>query len=345
MNGQMDGIGKERRARTLVDLGRLAGVSAATVSRALADNPLVNAKTREKIQLLAKAHNFRPNQMASRLRTQKIGVIGVIIPLGHDRSQHISDPFFMTLLGHLADALTENGQMLMLSRAIPQEDPDWLARVTGSGMIDGVLMIGQSDQYEVIEEMAARYSPMVVWGTHHADQRHVAVGTDNIAGGRIAAQHLLEQGRRRLAYLGDLGGIEIRERFAGAQNAVAAFGDGASLVHVGVHFSTDNMDDEIRKGLTGYIGKIDGIVAASDAVALAAIRRLHDRGVNVPTEIAVVGFDDLPMAQQSVPQLTSVRQDIASGAQAMVARLQALIDGREAHSLVMTPTLVVRQTS
>ncbi len=334
-----------KKARTLVDLGKLAGVSAATVSRALADNPLVNARTRETIKALAREHGFRPNQMASRLRTQKTGVVGVVIPLGHDRSQHISDPFFMALLGHLADALTESGLSLMLSRAIPDEDPDWLERLTGSGMVDGVLMIGQSDQYDTIERIAESYGPLVVWGTHHPGQRHVAVGSDNVMGGRMAAEHLLETGRRSIVFLGDLRGIEIGERFAGASDAVARLGGAASLRHLAIHLSMDEMTGEIAAGLDQMAGEIDGIVAASDAIALAAIRQLAERGYAVPADIAVVGFDDLPMARHTVPQLTSVRQDIQRGALAMVERLDALSSGKAASSLVMPPELVVRSSS
>lgn len=334
-----------RKARTLVELGKLAGVSSATASRALADDPLVNAKTRETIKALAREHGFRPNQMARRLRIQKTGVIGVVIPLGHDRRQHISDPFFMTMLGHLADALTESGQSLMLSRAIPEEDPEWLERLTGSGMVDGVLMIGQSDQYETIEKLATHYRPLVVWGTHLKGQHHIAVGSDNLAGGRMAAEHLLERGRRSLAFLGDLRGIEIGERFTGAQQAVAAFSGNASLHHLPVHLSTDDMTDEIAVGLEGLADQIDGIIAASDVIALAAIRQLHERGLAVPGDISVVGFDDLPLARQAVPQLTTIRQDIGRGAQAMVERLQALISGKPAESLVMLPEIMVRSST
>src|SRR6185295_14409266 len=97
---------------------------------------------------LAREHGFRLNEMASRLRRRKTDVIGVAIPLGHDRRQHVSDTFFMTLLGQLADELTERGYDLMLRRVIPDRDPDWLDRFIGSGMIEGLIVIGQSDQFE-----------------------------------------------------------------------------------------------------------------------------------------------------------------------------------------------------
>jgi DNA-binding LacI/PurR family transcriptional regulator len=337
--------GPVKRVRNIAELASLAGVSAGTVSRALADKPMVNARTRERIQALARKHGFQINQMASKLRRQKTGVIGVVIPLGHDRRQHISDPFFMSLLGALADELTESGYDLMLSRAIPQEDPNWLDRIVTSGMVDGVLMIGQSDQFDKIEQVARDYAPLVVWGSHKPGQAHCSVGTDNRTGGRMAAEHLLRKGHRSLAFLGDTTGIEIAERYRGAVEAVEQFGNGAALQHVPVHLSIDEMTDEIAVALTAIEGNIDGVVAASDAIATATIRQLAARGISVPDDIAVIGFDDLPLARYTLPQLTTIRQDIASGARRMVELLREKLEGGTPGSTVMEPELIVRDSA
>lgn len=162
---------EQGRVRNITDLAKLAGVSPGTVSRALADSQLIAKKTRERIQQMAREHDFRPNVMARNLRIKRAGAIGVLIPLGHETGQHISDPFFMTLLGHLADALTERGHDLLLSRVIPA-DPGWLSRVVDSGRVDGVILIGQSDQLTVIDTVAARYLPMVAWGANLPGQVH-----------------------------------------------------------------------------------------------------------------------------------------------------------------------------
>lgn len=337
--------GPVKRVRNIAELASLAGVSAGTVSRALADKPMVNARTRERIQALARKHGFQINQMASKLRRQKTGVIGVVIPLGHDRRQHISDPFFMTLLGALADELTESGYDLMLSRAIPQEDPNWLDRIVTSGMVDGVLMIGQSDQFEKIEQVAQDYAPLVVWGSHKAGQTHCSVGTDNRSGGRMAAEYLLDKGHRSLVFLGDTTGIEIAERYRGADAAVAQFSGAATLQHIPVHLSIDEMTDEIAVALTAIEGDIDGVVAASDAIATATIRQLAARGIAVPDDIAVIGFDDLPLARHTLPQLTTIRQDIANGARRMVELLREKLDGGTPASTVMAPELIVRDSA
>ncbi|SFG14900.1 transcriptional regulator, LacI family [Novosphingobium sp. CF614] len=338
-----DSSGADVEVRTLADLARLAGVSAGTVSRALAGKALVNTETRERIQALARRHGFRPNQMASKLRSRRTGVIGVVVPLAQEERQQISDPFFLTLLGCLADELAESGYDVMLSRAIPDGTSDWLERMTSSGMVDGVLLIGQSDQFGVVEAVSAGYRPIVAWGTFREGQNHCAVGTNNIAGGRVAAGHLIASGARKLAFLGDTTGIEIDERHMGA--AAAAAEAGIPLIHVPIDLASDRMGPQIKAAMAECDHDIDGIVAASDLIAINVLYRLHEHGRRVPEDVQVVGFGDLPLAALTIPPLTTVRQEIAIGAKAMIERLKARIEGEPAESLVMPPQLIVRGTT
>ena len=207
----------------LADLARLAGVSPSTASRALAGNVLISAVTRERIVALAREHGFQPNQMARNLRLQRTQAIAVVLPMGHAAGQHLSDPFFITMLAHLADALTERGYDLLLSRVAPTNDL-WLDGLIDSGRVDGVVVIGQSDQAAVIERVAARYRPLVVWGAPLPHQRYLCVGSDNRLGGEIAARCLIEGGRRRLAFFGRPNAPEIAERRRGFLDACAAAG-------------------------------------------------------------------------------------------------------------------------
>ena len=330
--------------RNITDLARLAGVSPGTVSRALAGKSLVNAKTRARIEALAREHGFRPNQMASGLRRQKTGVIGVVIPLGHDTRQQISDSFFMTLLGYLADELTRQGYDLMLRRVVPEEDGDWLDRFIGSGMIDGVIVIGQSDQFDRIEEVADGYGPMVVWGNHTEGQRHCVVGTDNRLGGRLAAECLIAGGARRLAFVGDTTAIEFAARFAGAQDVAARMGMPPVLA-LPTHLSPDRASEEIAAHLAAHAGAIDGIFAATDTLAALCLTELRGQGIAVPGDVKLTGFDDLPIARQTVPPLTTVRQDIAAGARGLVDLLLRRLAGETTESLVLPPELVLRETA
>ena len=331
------------RIRNIAELARLAGVSTGTVSRAMAGKTLVNKDTRERIQALARAHGFRPNQMARRLRVQETRVIGVVVPLGHEQRQHLSDPFFMALLGHLADALTENGYDIMLSRVIPDAD-DWLERIVDSGMLDGVLLIGQSNQYDAIEQVAKRYRPMVVWGSNRGGAAQCTVGVDNRLGGRLAGECLIARGCRNLAFLGELDAIELNERFLGLCDAAAAAGlPEPTPLHV--HLASDVMAEEIAAHVAGLNGRIDGIAAGSDLIAMNTVRALADRGIAVPGDIAVTGFDDLPLAEQIIPRLTTISQHIAEGARSMVSALFARIGGDDAPSVVMRPELIRRDTA
>lgn len=332
-----------KRVRNIAELAKIAGVSAGTVSRALAGKSLVNAETRERIQALARDYGFRPNQMASKLRRQRTGVIGIVIPLGHERRQQISDPFFMTLLGHLADALTDRGYDLMLSRVVP-DATDWLERITESGMLDGVLLIGQSNQVDEIDRVAQHYRPIVVWGAHGLGAHHCTVGSDNLAGGRLAAERLITTGRRRIAFLGDVNPPEIAARFAGANKVVAAAGLSA-VEALPIHLASAEAERDLAEHLGDVAARVDGLICASDVIAMNALRVLADHNIAVPDQIAVVGFDDLAIATQTVPRLTTVHQDIAGGAMAMVEALLVRVEGRDTPSVVMAPTLVVRDSA
>ena len=331
------------KVRTLADLAKIAGVSPGTVSRALAGKSLVNTKTREKIEAIAREHGFRPNQMASKLRRQKTGVIGVAIPLGHDVRQQISDTFFMTLLGYLADELTEKGYDLMLRRVIPAKDEDWLDRFIGSGMVDGVIVIGQSDQFERIEDVADGYLPMVVWGNHQEGQRHCVVGSNNRLGGKLAAERLIASGAKSLAFLGDTQPIEFAARYAGAKEVATKMG--VSIRALPTHLSPERTGEEIAKHLREIEGKVDGIFAATDTIAVACLKELRARGMEVPSQLKIVGFDDLPISSQTVPPLTTVRQDIAAGAKGLVDLLLRRLEGEDTESLVLPPHLVLRETA
>jgi DNA-binding LacI/PurR family transcriptional regulator len=332
------------RVRNISDLARIAGVSPGTVSRALADAGLISKATRERIKALAREHDFRPSILARNLRIQKTGAIGVVIPLGHEKGQHISDPFFITMLGLLADALTEQGYDLVLSRVIPS-DEDWLERFTDSGRVDGIIVIGQSDQSATLDLVAARYRPLVVWGGHSKGQIHCSVGSDNFAGGEMAAAHLVERGCKRIAFFGDTTGLEIAQRLAGCRAGLAKSGLAEDLSLFPAHLVADADDQGIAHFLAAKKSQPDGIFAASDVIAMSTIRTLTEMGLSVPGDIGVIGYDGLAIGDHMVPRLSTVRQDLTTGARNLVDLLLRRIAGEETSSVVMMPELVVRMSS
>lgn len=336
-------MGRSNRPITMMDLAKLADVSAGTVSRALQRPNLVKPATRDRILALAKEHGFTINAAASGLRSGKTGAIGVIIPMGHDRGQHISDPFFMNLIGQLADKLSDEGYNLLLARVLPEDD-DWLERMIGSRLFDGAIIIGQSDQSHNLARVAQEYEPLVVWGQYDPANTYCTVGSDNLAGGRMAAQHLLDQGRKHIIFLGDPSAPEIDARLQGARDVIAEANSGA-------HFSTESValePDAAHNQIVAWLKtnpKMDGIIAASDVVALSAIRALSEIGLAVPDDVRVIGYDDLPLAAHVTPPLTTVRQDIEQGARSLVDLLLQRMTGESNGSKLMTPELVVRQSA
>ncbi len=334
----------KKRIRNIAELAQIAGVSPGTVSRALSGTGLISEKTRVRIRELARQHEFTPSAMARNLRIQRTGAIAVVIPLGHEVGQHISDPFFMTMLGHLADALTERGYDLLLSRVIPLGG-DWLDRIVDSGRVDGVIVIGQSDQVETLDRVAARYRPLVVWGGHKRDQVHCSVGSDNLMGGAIATTHLIDRGCRHIAFFGDPCALEIRQRLDGCRAAMARAGIAEAPRIFPAHLTADDAYPNIRMFMNESDGRPQGIVAVSDVVAMSALQALAECAVPVPDKVRVVGYDDLPVAQQTVPRLTTVRQDFAGGAAHLVTLLLRRIAGEDTDSVVMTPELIVRLSS
>lgn len=134
---------------SISDIARLAGVSASTVSRALAGSKMISLDTRNRINDLAREHGFQLNQMARNLRLKRTNAIGIVFPLGHEVGQLVSDPFFIAMLGHVADGVTARGFDLLLTRIIP-DDGGWLDGLVNSGRIDGAIVIGQSNQEEAI---------------------------------------------------------------------------------------------------------------------------------------------------------------------------------------------------
>lgn len=332
--------GSVRTPTSLAELAELAGVATSTVSRALAGNPRIRLSTRHRIAELAREHGFQFNQTARNLRLKRTGAIGVVLPLGHERDQHLSDPFFIGLLGPLADAISERGYDLLLSRVLPR-DAGWLDAIVGSGRTDGVIVIGQSDQSDVIEQVALTDAPLVIWGASDPAKVQITVGSDNEAGGSMAAAYLIRKGCRRLAFFGNPSVPEFAARYQGCLRAAQEWTEPVEVMLHPVHLTTEAAYAEIA-GFIAERAPPDGIVAASDVIAMSALRALSEAGFAVPGEVSVVGYDDVSIAQHTSPPLTTIRQDVGHGAQLLVDLLFRRMAGEQVASVAMPPKLVVR---
>jgi DNA-binding LacI/PurR family transcriptional regulator len=328
----------------MADIARLAGVHVSTVSRALSGSPLVERRVRATILAIAERHGYVVNRAARNLRTSRTHTLTVAIPLAHERGQALTDPFFTAMLGHLADEITHRGFALHLEKILPPMD-DWLQNLIAARRSDGIIVIGQSTEHVALEHAAAKYAPLVVWGGHLGKQRYCVVGTDNVNGTRMAVEHLLACGRRRIVFVGDPSIPEIRLRCDGYKLALARAPRGHAPPRIIKAHMTPEAAYTAMQRFIDSRAEFDAVVAATDVIAIGSMRALASSGYSIPGDVAIVGYDDIAMAAHVHPSLTTVRQDLARGAGLLVDLLLRRIAGERTESVILPAELVVRESS
>lgn len=328
---------------SIADIARRAGVSESTVSRALNNNPAVNIKTREKIQTLAREMNYKVNTGARNLRLQRSHTIALVINAESIDGQTFSDPFMMDMIGAIADELNEHQYSLLFSSSAVRPE-EWHAHLLGSRRADGVIVIGQGRNDAPLRFLQKSADPMVVWGAREPRANYCIVGSDNYMGGQLATRHLIQRGRSRMLFLGDIGHPEIEGRFRGYYDALTEAGLSSHEHHVQAAFSIESGYRHVVELLAEGLD-FDGIFAASDNIAMGAIKALQEKGFEVPGDVSVVGFDDIPVAGYFNPPLTTVRQDVHRGGKLLVEKVLALVKGQAVTSEVLKTELVIRGSS
>jgi DNA-binding LacI/PurR family transcriptional regulator len=335
----------ERRRLQMADIARLAGVSMSTVSRALNGSTLVNEETRRRIGELARSLNYTINESAKNLRLQRNQTIAVVVPYDAQSRQHISDPFFLSMVGSLADALTDRGYDMLLSR-VDAEALDSVSSLYDVGRAIGIVLIGQWRHHDQLNALAARGVPVVVWGGQLPQQLYCTVGGDNLLGGRLATQHLLAQGRRRIVFLGDAQLPEVALRLAGHRQALADAGVAfdEALIHK-VPFEEQGAERAIDALLQARDAGFDAVFACSDLIAILAMRALRRAGRRVPEDVAVIGYDNIALAAYADPPLSTVHQPVSQAGVELVDALTRLIGGEAQSPRLLPVELVVRHSS
>ncbi|MCX7264619.1 MAG: LacI family DNA-binding transcriptional regulator [Burkholderiales bacterium] len=334
----------DKRKLQMADIAALAGVSTATVSRALNGSPLIRLDTRQRILELAQAHQYTVHAGAKNLRRGDNRTLGVVIPYLPDRRQQVTDPFFLAMLGNLADVLTDQHYDLLLSR-VDADHLDQCAALFDSGRVAGMVVIGQWGHHEQLNALAQRQVPLVVWGAQLPDQAYCSVGSDNQSGGFLATEHLLAGGRKRVAFMGDHHTTEVHLRYQGYLDAHRRRG---LMPDPSLYIPSPFTPLEAQQAMHNFCDQgqpLDALVAASDLIAISAMGVLNARGITVPQQVAVVGYDDIDAALHSFPPLSSVRQPLQMAAQTLLECLQALLKGEQPASRQLPTTLVPRQSS
>lgn len=345
-------MAKSQKA-TSFDIAYLAGVSQSTVSRALRGSPLVNPETTRRILEAAGQLHYTVDKHASSLRTQRAGTLALLLFEDPTSDESHINPFFLPMLGAITRACARHGQDLLIS--FQQLSHDWHADYGDSKKADGLILLGYGDYLAYLGKLhtlLGQGTPFVRWGAVLPEQPGLSIGCDNIGGGLQAGRHLIAAGRTRIAFLGDASSHypEFLDRYLGCERALAEAGhamdralqvDAESSEDAGAAAAVELM----RRGMTFDARPFDAVFAASDLIAIGAMRAFADASVRVPEDVAVVGFDDIPAARIATPALTTVRQDTSRAGELLVERLIGLVDGRGGHSERLPVELVVRRSS
>ncbi len=332
------------RKMTMAELAKLADVDVSTVSRALNDSPLVKEETKRLILNIAAETGYAVNASARNLRRQSSEAIGMVIPVRPESGQTIADPFYLEMVGAVSQAASEKGYDLIVS--IPRDDETIAERrLLQTGKADGLIVIGQAGMAGKLDEIGPLARKVVVWGGRAGDMNYTLVGSDNVEGGRLAADHLLSLGRRQILFLGPVNLPEVMLRHQGFLKAHTEHDhDWNENLILEVEFGAKNAFEGVLQLLESG-KKFDAIFAASDVLAMSALLALNARGVRVPEDIAVVGYDNIAQAGMATPSLTTIDQNIAQGGRLMVEKLLAQLAGESVESEVTPTRLIVRGSS
>lgn len=335
-----------KNVQTIADIARLTGFSQSTVSRALNDSPLISPATRERIQSVAREHNFQANISASRLRLQHSRTIGVVIQAFHPGSSFtITDLFLLEMLGGISSTLTALNYDLLIVSIDPQ-DADWPRKYFDTGRVDGFILLTSTNRQTHIKRLIKMKIPFIVWFMPAASNECCYVSNDNFNGGKLAVEHLLQKGRRRIAFLGGpKDETETKQRYEGYEAAIVE--NGLTIDPVLINYGDwthDSGVEQMRKLLDSGI-EFDAVFANSDLMASGAINVLHEHGLRIPQDVSVVGYDDLSIAKNINPALTTISQKIPLVGNLIAQNLIQNIETGLVTNLIVPAELIERQST
>lgn len=332
-------------APTLDEVARLAGVSRATASRAINGGSKVSAKAQQAVDAAVRTLGYTPNAAARSLATRRTGSVAMILPESDERV--FTDPFFARMLHHVTRALREHDLQLVLLMAQPGDEEDRLLRYLRGRYVDGAIVASHHRGDRLAEHLSDLGLPAVFVGRPWTGADRVSyVDSDNVGAASAAVRVLLDAGRTRIATIA--GPRDMRaghDRLEGWRHELVAADLSSERVAYGDF--TEDGGAEACAALLDAHPDIDGIFAASDLMALGAMRELATRGLRIPQDVAIVGYDDLGVAERTHPPLTTLHNPIGQMATEACRLLVEVIDegGRGAPRRVIFVPELVRRSS
>jgi DNA-binding LacI/PurR family transcriptional regulator len=326
---------------SIYDIAKKAGVSPSTVSRALEDHPRIGATTRKRIQELAREMHYVPSTVAKSLAANKTWAIGMVLAA-------ISDPFMGRVVEGVEQAAIEAGFNVFISTSQNDQQREIaVIKMLQKRRVDGIIVIASHlfEQYPRLFERSK--VPIVVINEQKPGETMHFVTVDDVHAARLAVEHLLALGHRRIGFVGVTNRPKSnRYRLKGYQDALAAAGIALDPALI---FSSDSIEDHARRGGASLepllTAGATAVFCYNDATAIGLLAACHKRGLCVPDNLSIIGFDDIDMATYAMPPLTTIRQPRFELGQRAMDMMLALLDGQEPENQFVPTELVVRQTT
>jgi len=329
---------------TLEDIARLAGVSRSTVSRVINNHPNVSESVRKRVLEAIRSTNYHPNVAARTLASQRSWMIGLVLP--HSVSSIFVDPYFPHLIQGIAQACNQHDYSLGLFLVGSKQDEEKIfPRVSRRGMLDGVLVQSGHHGEPMIGRLIDSMIPMVVVGRPFQPKNVSYVDVDNVNAAYNAVSHLVRLGYQRIGTITGPSestvGIDRKEGYLRALSERGRTSDTSLIVEA--DFTESGGYYAMKELLSA---KPDAIFAASDIMAIGAMRAVREAKLRVPDDIAFVGFDDLPLPNPPDPPLTTIRQPVLQFSTAAVEILIDLIENgvEPPRRIIMTTELIIRES-
>lgn len=331
----------------LKDIAQRVGVSVTTVSRALGGYDDVAEATRQKILRAAEELGYYPSVTARQLRKRRTDTVGFVIPTFGPR---FSDPFFSELLAGIGNEAARHHFDLLVCTRPPDspEEEEAYRRLVDGRRVDGVLVVRTRVDDPRLAFLKQRNFPFVAFGRSHTDEHLPYLDVDGRCGLYQAVRHLIDLGHRRIAYISaPLNLTFALHRLEGYRDALQEGGLEYNEELVLVGHLTEEDGYQAAHRLLALDRPPTAIAVANDLMALGALRAAHERGLAVGRDVAITGFDDIPLSAHANPPLTTVRQPIYEIGRRICQMLIQIISGEplENYHVILEPTLIVRQSS
>ncbi|MFI5933749.1 LacI family DNA-binding transcriptional regulator [Actinoplanes sp. NPDC051494] len=328
-----------RRQPTLDEVAERAGVSRSAASRVINKAPHVSRATRDAVDRAVKEMGYRPNRTARALATRQTGFVALAI--SHDQPELFADPFFAQIIAGVSAALEDTDLHLLLCLASSGRGRSRLTNLLHTRGVDGIMLMALHGDDPLTRIVRQAGLPTVYGGRPLHGEPEFYVDSDNIGGARLATEHLIGLGRTRIVTItGQLATDVGVARHRGYREAMIM----AGLTPYGMEegdFTEAGGAAMMSRLLTRH-PDLDAVFAANDNMAAGALRVLGEAGRAVPADVAVVGFDNLGIAERTDPPLTTIHQSIQALGTEMTRMLVGLIAGQERTPLILPTRLIVR---